>query len=1221
MGVSGGLNSGDPTGNDDTDGNVCSSSYSQGDDYIFEYTATTNDELRLDLFATDIWTGIMVTAGCPTTGTCFASSLSSAENESLVTPPMTIGVTYYIHISTFLPPQSAGQFCLNASLASCYIATTAVADFTNCPDGLILASFDLTDMGSSNSITVTNDAGGINPAPITAPGTYTITGISPFEGGIINITLTPDDNDSAMNCPQILTTSIECPPQGASCQTAIPLILDSNCNGTIGGSNSGDPTGNNLVDRNVCSTLYSQGDDYIYEYTATSDFPLFLDLFATNVCTGILVTEGCPTTGTCFARSTSSSTNEFLETPPMTIGVTYYIQISTDIPLSSPGQFCLNASVPPCYSALASGLEVDYTSCPDGPISVSFDLFDMGSATTVLITNDAGGINPPPITDVGTYTITDIPLVVEGSIVVTFAQDDDCVRVLWTDIECPPQGATCQTAIPLILDTNCVGTTGGLNSGDPTGNNFVDSNPCSFLYAEGDDFIFEYTATSNFPLELDLFGTNDRTAILMTEGCPDTGTCFASSFSSAANESLVTPRMTVGTNYYIHISTNGALSQSAGQFCLNASIPSCLPAIVGRNVVTDYTSCPSDFLSVSFEVLDMGSATTLMVSNDVGGVNPPPINTTGVYNINEVPVDGGPITITLTPDDDDGPMNCTRIFSSVTTTGCPPPTASCQTAVPLVLDANCNGTTGGLNTGDPTGNNFIAGTICTPWAASGDDYIYEYTATSNFPLELELFATNDDGAYMNITEGCPTTGTCVLSSTFLNRDEPFVTPLLTVGATYYIHISHFAEARTTGPFCLNASNPPCYAATIDNIRNDYTNCPDGPLVISFDVTDMGSATTLTVTNDAAATNPEPITEVGTYSIIANPVDNAILTFNLTPDDVPSLCSITASVDIECYPLGATCVSAKPLILDEGCNGTTGGVNSGDPTGNDFVDGNDCSSSYSGGDDYIFEYTAISNDSLKLDLFATNTWTGIMVTEGCPTTGTCFASSNSRLENESFVTPPMTSGVTYYIQISTYPQPQSSGEFCLNASTVLSPLPIELTSFTGKINAKTNLLEWATASEENTEWHVIERSKDGRSDWTEVGRRQARGFSNQSINYQLEDKKPMAKSYYRLRSVDFDGYENISEIIYLERKITGFDVIKIYPVPTTSLLNIDFEIKQDQQVEISMIDMLGKVVITRPVNAFAGINTATLEIENVANGVYFVTINNGKNKITKRVVKN
>ncbi len=196
-----------------------------------------------------------------------------------------------------------------------------------------------------------------------------------------------------------------------------------------------------------------------------------------------------------------------------------------------------------------------------------------------------------------------------------------------------------------------------------------------------------------------------------------------------------------------------------------------------------------------------------------------------------------------------------------------------------------------------------------------------------------------------------------------------------------------------------------------------------------------------------------------------------------------------------------------------------------------------------------------------------------------------------------------------------------GGFSVDIECVLAPLPVELAYFTGKTMASSNMLEWSTASEENTEWHVIERSNDGRSRWEEVGRSEAKGFSTELVSYELEDTKPLAKSYYRLRSIDFDGHEDISDIVYLERKIDRFDIVKVYPVPTSKVLNIDFETVQDQEVEIRLTDMLGKIITVRPVGAIAGVNTATFDMSTLANGVYFVTINNGQDKISKRVIKN
>ncbi len=44
------------------------------------------------------------------------------------------------------------------------------------------------------------------------------------------------------------------------------------------------------------------------------------------------------------------------------------------------------------------------------------------------------------------------------------------------------QNSTCATAALLVLDANCVGTFGGFNTGNPTGNDGTDENVCSPLY-------------------------------------------------------------------------------------------------------------------------------------------------------------------------------------------------------------------------------------------------------------------------------------------------------------------------------------------------------------------------------------------------------------------------------------------------------------------------------------------------------------------------------------------------------------------------------------------------------------------------------------------------------------------------------------------------------------------------------------------------------------------
>ena len=114
---------------------------------------------------------------------------------------------------------------------------------------------------------------------------------------------------------------------------------------------------------------------------------------------------------------------------------------------------------------------------------------------------------------------------------------------------------------------------------------------------------------------------------------------------------------------------------------------------------------------------------------------------------------------------------------------------------------------------------------------------------------------------------------------------------------------------------------------------------------------------------------------------------------------------------------ATCASAVSVgSIPYGATGlTTCG------SGDDYDSGDACGSLYMGGEDYVFEYTPTAAESINLSLSNTLTWTGILVTEGCPDSGPCVGAGTSSAGNPS-VTVDLSAGVTYYFIVSTYPTP-------------------------------------------------------------------------------------------------------------------------------------------------------------------------------------------------------
>lgn len=72
-------------------------------------------------------------------------------------------------------------------------------------------------------------------------------------------------------------------------------------------------------------------------------------------------------------------------------------------------------------------------------------------------------------------------------------------------------------------------------------------------------------------------------------------------------------------------------------------------------------------------------------------------------------------------------------------------------------------------------------------------------------------------------------------------------------------------------------------------------------------------------------------------------------------------------------------------------------------------------------------------------------------------------------------------------------------------------------------------------------------------------------------------------------------------------------IKVYPNPTTSILNIIDEQNQFQNATINIANYLGQIVFTSPF-------TSQIDLQNLSAGMYFLTIEDKSNKKTVKIIK-
>src|SRR5690606_12780757 len=111
------------------------------------------------------------------------------------------------------------------------------------------------------------------------------------------------------------------------------------------------------------------------------------------------------------------------------------------------------------------------------------------------------------------------------------------------------------------------------------------------------------------------------------------------------------------------------------------------------------------------------------------------------------------------------------------------------------------------------------------------------------------------------------------------------------------------------------------------------------------------------------------------------------------------------------------------------------------------------------------------------------------------------------------------------------------------------LPVNLISFTAKIEGQNVLLSWTTTTESNNKKFVIYRRGDDGA-FVQIGEKVGAGTSASSKTYSFYDKQPLnGNNYYQLVQVDMDGKEMILGTRTLSFQLSDLS-FKLYDTATT-----------------------------------------------------------------------
>ncbi|MES2776708.1 MAG: BNR-repeat neuraminidase N-terminal domain-containing protein [Bacteroidota bacterium] len=182
-----------------------------------------------------------------------------------------------------------------------------------------------------------------------------------------------------------------------------------------------------------------------------------------------------------------------------------------------------------------------------------------------------------------------------------------------------------------------------------------------------------------------------------------------------------------------------------------------------------------------------------------------------------------------------------------------------------------------------------------------------------------------------------------------------------------------------------------------------------------------------------------------------------------------------------------------------------------------------------------------------------------------------------------------------------------------------PLPITLVYFKGSKSATGNHLDWKVNCTSVSISFEIERSSNGRN-YTSIGSfgaSQARCLTP----FDFADSKPLAGvNYYRIKIIDLDGEVSYTNVVAINNKVSGIEIIGMQPTLVQSEAVLYIAAAKAGKLQIAVTDMTGRQLETRTISVLEGENKVRLNFGTLAAGVYNLSSFNESGKTTIRFVK-
>ncbi len=181
------------------------------------------------------------------------------------------------------------------------------------------------------------------------------------------------------------------------------------------------------------------------------------------------------------------------------------------------------------------------------------------------------------------------------------------------------------------------------------------------------------------------------------------------------------------------------------------------------------------------------------------------------------------------------------------------------------------------------------------------------------------------------------------------------------------------------------------------------------------------------------------------------------------------------------------------------------------------------------------------------------------------------------------------------------------EFWLHGSTLLTPLPTEVTNYSISCEKGQTNVEWSAVLNNSITAVVVDRSIDGQQ-WDEVFyfNNVKQGTYTKDFSFMEESSRPF---YYRISSINTLNEPKVHQV--LMSNCTGIeneDLITVFPNPATDKITIATNFSSiEGGGMLFLLDLYGKPLFEISINDLNALKAIEVDITDLPNGVYFVRV--------------